>query len=110
MVDERQKLAASEIGAMLLAELKKLPSLQDTQSVRIRPHCGPEEWTWMLDRVEPELQPVQIKFVNVMDVVGRCSNNTTSTPTPDHARQTRPADDPSGTWLMRDDRRADSEP
>jgi hypothetical protein len=71
MVDERPKLAASEIEAMLLAELKKLPSLQDTQSVRIRPHCGPEGWTWMLDRVEPELQPVQIKFVNVMDVVGR---------------------------------------
>jgi hypothetical protein len=25
----------------------------------------------MLDRVQPELQPVQIKFANVMDVVGR---------------------------------------
>jgi hypothetical protein len=71
MVDERPKLAASEIEAMLLTELKKLPSLQDTQSVRIRPHCGPEAWTWMLDRVQPELQPVQIKFANVMDVVGR---------------------------------------
>jgi hypothetical protein len=71
MVDERPKLAASEIEAMLLAELKKLPSLQDTQSVRIRPHCGPERWTWMLDRVQPALQPVQIKFASGMDVVGR---------------------------------------
>ena len=70
-MEERPRLAAAEIEALLLAELKKLPSLQDTRSVRIRPHCGPEAWTWMLDRVQPELQPVQIKFANVMDVVGR---------------------------------------
>ena len=38
-------MAASEIEAMLLAELKKLPSLQGTQSVRICPHCGPEAWS-----------------------------------------------------------------
>ena len=56
-MQERPRLAASKIEAMLLAELKKLPSLQDTRSVRIRPHCGPEAWTWMLDRVQPELQP-----------------------------------------------------
>jgi hypothetical protein len=35
MVDERPRLTASEIEAQLLAELQKLPSLRDTQSVRI---------------------------------------------------------------------------
>jgi hypothetical protein len=42
MVDERPRLAASEIEEELLAELQKLPSLRDTQSVRIRPYSGPK--------------------------------------------------------------------
>jgi hypothetical protein len=40
MVDERPRLAGSEIEAELLAELQKLPSLRDTQSVRVRPYSG----------------------------------------------------------------------
>ena len=36
MADEKPRLAASEIEEELLVELQKLPTLHDTQSVRIR--------------------------------------------------------------------------
>ena len=71
MVGERPKLAASEIEAVLRAALQKLPSLRGVQSVRIRPYSGPEGWTWKLDKIEPEVEPVQFKFANVEEVVGR---------------------------------------
>jgi hypothetical protein len=73
MVDERPRLSASEIEEELLAELQKLPTLHDTQSVRIRPYSGPKSksFTWELDRIEPEVGPTQIKFVDVATVVAR---------------------------------------
>lgn len=40
MVDERPRLAASEIDKELFAELQKLPTPHDTQSVAIR-HTAP---------------------------------------------------------------------
>jgi hypothetical protein len=46
MVDERPRLAASEIEEELLRELQKQPTLHDTQSVTIRPYSGPKSWTW----------------------------------------------------------------
>jgi hypothetical protein len=42
MADQRPRLAASEIEAVLRATLQKLPSLRGTKSVRIRPYSGPE--------------------------------------------------------------------
>ena len=71
MMDERPRLVASEIEEELLAELRKLPTLNDTQSVTIRPYSGPRSWTWELDRIEPEVGPTQIKFVDVVTVVAR---------------------------------------
>jgi hypothetical protein len=70
-MDERPGLTASEIEAQLLAELQKLPSLRDTQSVRIRPYSGPKGWTWELDSIEPEVAPTQIKFIDIATVVAR---------------------------------------
>ena len=70
-MDERPRLTASEIEAQLLAELQKLPSLRDTQSVKIRPYSGPKGWTWELDRIEAEVGPTQIKFVDMATVVGQ---------------------------------------
>jgi hypothetical protein len=70
-MDERPRLTASKIEAQLLAELRKLPSLRDTQSVRIRAYSGPKGWTWELDRIEPEVGPTQIKFVDLATVVGQ---------------------------------------
>ena len=69
-MDERPGLTASEIEAQLLAELQKLPSLRDTQSVRIRPYSGPKSksFTWELDSIEPEVGP---EFADVPDVVAR---------------------------------------
>jgi hypothetical protein len=55
MVDERLRLAASEIEEELFAALQKLPALHDTQSVTIRPYSGPKSWTRELDRIEPEV-------------------------------------------------------
>jgi hypothetical protein len=57
MVDERPRLAASEIEEELLADLQKLPTLHDTQSVTIRPYSDPKSWNWELDRIEPEVGP-----------------------------------------------------
>ena len=69
MVNERPKLAASEIEALLRAALQKLPSLRSTQSVTIRPYSGPK--TWELDKIEPEMGPGQSKFADVTGVVAR---------------------------------------
>ena len=69
MVDERPRLAASEIEAVLRAALQKLPSLRSTKSVRIRPYSGPKSFTWELDSIEPEVGPTQSKFVDVATVV-----------------------------------------
>ena len=71
MVDERPRLAASEIEEELLRELQKQPTLHDTQSVTIRPYSGPKGWTWELDRIEPEVGPEQDKFADVTGVVAR---------------------------------------
>ena len=71
MVDERPRLAASEIEAVLRAALQKLPSLRGTKSVTIRPYSGPKSWTWELDRIEPEVGPEQSKFADVTAVVAR---------------------------------------
>jgi hypothetical protein len=71
MADERPRLTASEIEAQLIAELHKLPSLRDTQSVTIRPYSGPKSWTWELDKIEPEVGPLQSKFADVTVVVAR---------------------------------------
>ena len=71
MLEERQRLAALEIEEELLAELQKMPTLNDTQSVTIRPYNGPKSWTWELDRIEPEVGPTQIKFVDVATIVAR---------------------------------------
>jgi hypothetical protein len=37
MADQRPRLAASEIGAVLRAALQKLPSLRGTKSVAVSP-------------------------------------------------------------------------
>ena len=71
MVDDRPRLDASEIEAVLRAALQKLPSLRGTQSVTIRPYSGPEGWTWVLDKIEPELGPVQFEFADGPIVVAR---------------------------------------
>jgi hypothetical protein len=72
-MDERPRLAASEIEEELLRELQKLPTLHDTQSVRIRPYSGPKSkrFTWELDSIEPEVGPEQSKFADVTDVVAQ---------------------------------------
>jgi hypothetical protein len=71
MVDDRPRLDASEIEAVLRAALQKLPSLRGTQSVTIRPYSGPKSFTWELDRIEPEVGPEQSKFADVTAVVAR---------------------------------------
>ena len=70
MADQRPRLAASEIEAVLRAALQKLPSLRSTQSVRIRPYSGPKSksFTWELDSIEPGVGP---EFTDVPDVVAR---------------------------------------
>ena len=71
MVGERPKPSASEIEAMLRAALQKLPSLRGTKSVRIRPYSGPKSFSWELDKIEPEVEPVQSEFVDMAIVVGQ---------------------------------------
>jgi hypothetical protein len=71
MADEKPRLAASEIEAELLAALQKLPSLRGTQSVKIRPYSGPKRFTWEVDKIEPEVEPVQSEFVDMAIVVGQ---------------------------------------
>jgi hypothetical protein len=70
-MEQRPRLTASEIEEQLFLELQRLPTLRDTQSVRVRPYSGPRNWTWELDRIEPEVGPTQIKFVDLATVVGR---------------------------------------
>ena len=70
-MEGKQRLIVLELEEQLIAELQRLPSLRDTQSVRVRPYSGPKGWTWELDRIEPEVGPTQIKFVDVATVVGR---------------------------------------
>ena len=72
-MDERPRLAPSEIEEELLRELQKLPPLHDTQSVRIRSYSGPKSksFTWELDSIEPEVGPEQSKFADVTGVVAR---------------------------------------
>jgi hypothetical protein len=71
MADQRPRLTASEIEKVLLAELRKLPTLHDIQSVTVHPYSGPEGWTWELGRIEPEVGPTQMRFFDVATVVGR---------------------------------------
>jgi hypothetical protein len=73
MVDERPRLAPSEIEEEVLRALQKLPTLHDTHSVRIRPYRGPKSksFTWELDSIEPEVGPEQSKFADVTDVVAQ---------------------------------------
>ena len=71
MVGERPKLTAPEIEAMLRAALQKLPSLRGVKSVRIRPYSGPKNFTWEVDRIEPEVEPVQSEFVDMTNAIAR---------------------------------------
>jgi hypothetical protein len=71
MANQRPKVAASEIEAVLRAALQKLPSLRGTKAVRIRPYSGLKSFTWEVDRIEPEVEPVQPEFVDMTTVVGR---------------------------------------
>ena len=71
MANQRPKLAASEIESVLRATLQKLPSLRGTKSVRIRPYSGPRGFTWEVDRIEPEVEPVQSEFVDMTNVIAR---------------------------------------
>jgi hypothetical protein len=70
-MEERPRLTALEIEEQLFLELQRVPSLRDTQSVRVRPYSGPKGWTWELEKIEPEVRPTQIKFVDLATVVGR---------------------------------------
>ena len=70
-MDERPRLSASEIEEELLAELQKLPTLRGTKSVRIRPYSGPKSFTWEVDKIEPEVEPVQSEFVDLATVVAQ---------------------------------------
>jgi hypothetical protein len=70
MANQRPKLAASEIESVLRAALQKLPSLRGTKSVRIRP-SGLRSFTWEVDRIEPEVEPVHSEFVNMATIVGQ---------------------------------------
>jgi hypothetical protein len=70
MANQRPKLAASEIESVLRAALQKLPSLRGTKSVRIRPYSGLRSFTWEVDRIEPEVEPVHSEFVDMATIVG----------------------------------------
>jgi hypothetical protein len=71
MANQRPKLAASEIESVLRAALQKLPSLRGTKAVRIRPYSGPRGFTWEVDRIEPEVEPVQSEFVDMTNAIAR---------------------------------------
>ena len=71
MANQRPRLAASEIEAVLRAALQKLPSLRGTKFVRIRPYSGLKSFTWEVDRIEPEVEPVQSEFVDMTTVVAQ---------------------------------------
>ena len=71
MVEERPRLATSEIEAVLRAALQKLPSLRGAKSIRIRPYSGPKGWSWELDRIEPNVGPKQFAFTGMTNVVAQ---------------------------------------
>ena len=73
MADQRPRLAASEIEAVLRAALQKLPSLRGTKSVRIRPYSGPKSksFTWEVDKIKPEVESVQSEFIEMTTVIGQ---------------------------------------
>jgi hypothetical protein len=71
MAYQKPRLTASEIEATLRAALQKLPSLRGTKSVRIRPYSGPKSFTWEVDKIEPEVEPVQSEFVDLATVVAQ---------------------------------------
>ena len=71
MANQRPKLAASEIESVLRATLQKLPSLRGTKAVRIRQYSGPKSFTWEVDRIEPEVEPVQSEFVDMTNAIAR---------------------------------------
>jgi hypothetical protein len=96
MMGERPKLTASEIEAMLRAALQKLPSLRGTKSVRIRPYSGPKSFSWELDKIEPEVEPVQSEFVDMAIVVGSA------------AATIRPRSQPSAASLRMTKRRSEA--
>jgi uncharacterized protein (DUF4415 family) len=82
LMEERPRLTALEIEEQLIAELQRLPSLRDTQSLRIRPYSGPKgghgSWTgssrkW--GRRRSSLSPWRPSPVS-------CGNNTTSISAP----------------------------
>ena len=75
-MEERRRLTALELEEQLLLELQRRPSLRDTQSVRVRPYSGPKGWTWELDRIEPEVGPTEVKFVDLATVVGQLQQPT----------------------------------
>jgi hypothetical protein len=93
MANQRPKVAASEIEAVLRAALQKLPSLRGTKAVRIRPYSGLKSFTWEVDRIEPEVEPVQSEFVDMTTVVGQLQ------------RQYRPRSQPSAASLRMTSRR-----
>jgi hypothetical protein len=71
MANQRPKLVASEIEAVLRAALQKLPSLRGTQAVRIRPYSGPKSFTWEVDKIKPEVESVQSEFIEMTTVIGQ---------------------------------------
>ena len=71
MANERPKLAASEVEAVVRAALQKLPSLRGTKAVRVRPYSAPKSFTWEVDRIEPEVEPVQSEFVDMTNAIAR---------------------------------------
>ena len=70
MADERPRPIASKIGRYCSPSCRSC-TLHDTQSVTVRPYSGPKNWTWELDRIEPEVGPEQSKFADVTGVVAR---------------------------------------
>ena len=98
MLEERPRLAALEIEEELLAELRKLPTLHDTQSVTIRPYSGPKSWTWELDKSNRKWGLRKSGLSTWRPSSLGCSNNMTSIsalrPQPEKdeaARPTKPA-------------------
>ena len=71
MTNQKPKLAASEIESVLRAALQRLPSLRGTKAVRIRPYSGLRSFTWEVDRIEPEVEPVQSEFVDMTNAIAR---------------------------------------
>jgi hypothetical protein len=97
MANQRPRLAASEIEAMLRAALQRLPTLHDTQSVTIRPYSGPKGWTWDLDRIEPEVDLRRLSLSAWRPSSVSYSNNTILT----SALRRQPEDDKAAAQNLR---------